>query len=148
MARRSGRIPPSGDAGKQHKRALSGSTSGETLAKRSKRAKSTTTTSRHFAEPDKETENDQSEPEDSTSNNGDSGSEFGEAPHEDESSGADDDEENESDDDDEESHKPARGSAKTTPAKNKAGAVWKPGVKTGLGEVDHIKNISRAIAIC
>ncbi|PPJ55783.1 hypothetical protein CBER1_01601 [Cercospora berteroae] len=132
MARRSGRIVPSGNAGKQHKRALSASTSGEPVAKRPKQAKSTTTKSRHFTAPDKDTEDDQSEPEDSTSNNEDSGSDFGEGPNEDESSGAEDDEENESDDDDEESHKPARGSAKSTPAKNKAGAVWKPGVKTGL----------------
>lgn len=148
MARRSGRIAPSGNAGKQHKRVLSASIPDETLAKRPKRAHSTTTKrSKHFTAPDKETEDDQSQSEGSTSNNEDSGSEFGEVPHEDESSGADDDEENESDDDDEESHKPARGSAKTTPAKNKAGAVWKPGVKTGLGEADHIKNRSKAITM-
>ncbi|PIB01293.1 hypothetical protein CB0940_01320 [Cercospora beticola] len=133
MARRSGRIVPSGNAGNQHKRALSGSTSGETLAKRPKQAKSTPTRSKHFTAPDKDTEDDQSEPEDSASNNEDSGSDFGETPNVDESSGADDDEENESDDDDEDSPRPARGSAKSTPAKNKAGAVWKPGVKTGLG---------------
>lgn len=139
MVRRSTRASTSGtrSTSKQHKRGLSESANGVSLAKRTKQTKSTPVKSEYFATQKAEAEGADELEDDPGSSPSLAGtaSEFDEATEAvSEASDA-----SESDFDDEEvvgkrAKAKVSGGARAKPSESKEGTQWKPGVKTGLGQ--------------